>query len=49
MSYKKKIQAGLELLAMIMLTAVLIETCNLKREVREYKNIVLKLNEKSSR
>jgi len=39
---KKKIQIGLELLAMIMLTAVLIETCNLRQDVREYKNQVLK-------
>ena len=39
---KKKIQGILEVLAMILLTALLVQTCNLRQEIREYKNQVLK-------
>ena len=39
---KKKIQSILEVLAMILLTALLVQTCNLRKDIREYKNQVLK-------
>jgi hypothetical protein len=39
---KKKIQGILEVLSMILLTALLVQTCNLRKDIREYKNQVLK-------
>ena len=38
---KKKIEGILEVLVMILLTAILVQTCNLKEDVREFKNQVL--------
>ena len=39
---KKKIEGILEVLLMMLLTALLVETCNLRQDVREFKNQVLK-------
>jgi len=39
---KKKIASIPQVLMMMLLTALLIDTCNLKQDVKEYKNQVLK-------
>ena len=38
----KKIETILEVLIMILLAAILVRTCNLRQDVKEYKNQVLK-------
>jgi hypothetical protein len=39
---KKKIESVLEVIVMILLVGILVQTCNLKQDIREYKNQVLK-------
>ena len=38
---KKKIESVLEVIVMILLVGILVQTCNLKQDIREYKNQVL--------